>query len=71
MLDEEAPQELEAFVIPAKEHGVVLFSLLEGPRRTWQRPSLPFPLQLRATRPSRGLVTSLLSGRRTKPLPFL
>ena len=30
MLDEEALQELEAFVIPVEEHGVVLFSLLEG-----------------------------------------
>ena len=30
VLDEEALQKLEAFVIPAEEHGIVLFSLLEG-----------------------------------------
>ena len=30
MLEKEVPQELEAFVIPAEKHGVVLFSLLEG-----------------------------------------
>ena len=30
MLDEEESQELEAFVILADEHGIVLFSLLEG-----------------------------------------
>ena len=30
MLDKEASKELEAFVIPATEHSVVLFSLFEG-----------------------------------------
>ena len=30
MLDKEASKELEAFVIPAVEHGVVLFNLFEG-----------------------------------------